>query len=144
MADISKLSPGPVEKPGVPGRVAGGHFASGANNVASAKEGAVGEAGPDNSVSSHDKGFHYQDYAERRVDEQPEQEQQVQKLPVIDGSGLNKAPVFDLEGEERGTGILLVQDSADLATRAVGSYQSAVESGQPDKPAPGRQLSLKL
>ncbi len=124
MADIAKMTPGPVEKSRVPGRVTGGRFAAGANNIASAKDGAVGGVGADTSVSPQDRGFHYQDYAERRVEDRPVPEEEDTLPPAIDGSGLNKAPILDTP---------TVDTSVELAARATESYQSVAKTAKPAK-----------
>ncbi len=140
MADISKLNPGPVEKPGVPGRVFGGRFAAGANNIASGKDGPVGEVSANSSLASQDRSFLYHDYAERYVEDQPAPGDEP---PAIDGSGLNKAPILEtqvldvpaldvpvLESKEEGseTATPPVQVTTELATRVTDSYQSAAKT----------------
>ncbi len=131
MADISKLGLGPVEKPGVPARVAGGRFAAGANNIASAKDGGIGVIGANNTVASRDRSFLYQDYAERTVEEHPgpDAAEDVETLPAIDGSGLNKAPILDSPAIDPPP----PEFPADLATRATGSYQSVANTQKPLK-----------
>lgn len=132
MADISKLHSGSIEKPGVPGRIAGGRFAAGANNVASGKEGAVGETSANSGLSPQDRSFLYHEYAERRRGEPPAPEE---RAGAIDGSGLNKAPILDApvpkpaeEGQEVASPSGRV--SSELATRATDSYKAVAKSAK--------------